>query len=491
MFGKIVVVLTIVAVFVAYGVWNHQQVAPVVYLELKHKSSVTSIRDWSDKLKNEAIQRFSKSITFETLTYEHNTTEFQNLFSHLKSSFPLVHQKLIVEHVGPYSSLLFTWKGKSNKSPVLYTAHFDVVPAPQPEQWSVPAFSGTVKDGYVYGRGTLDFKVGALAQLEAVEQLLKDNYVPERTIYLSYGCDEERSGKKGAAEITNLLASRGVELEIVHDEGGLIAVGQFPTIEKPIALVATCEKGFINVELKVECDPGHASMPSQNGCIGILSQGIVTIESTPMKSHVSVGIFSDLMRHLAPFSNPIGKFLLSHTSSLKPILTFAFGKIPTTNALIRTTIAPTIFRSGVKDNVLPGTAMASLNIRIHPSDKIDDVYNHLRSILDDKIKVTVLPNDRNEASKVACTNCLPFNTIFKTVEQVFPDVIVSPFLFVAASDSRHYRKISKNSYGFTPFYMPKQEMNKFHGFDERISTKNYIDLIQYFHTLIINVDKNI
>lgn len=183
----------------------------------------------------------------------------------------------------------------------------------------------------------------------------------------------------------------------------------------------------------------------------------------------------------------MGKFLLANSRMLGPLFSFAFSKLPTTNALVRTTIAPTIFSAGVKDNVLPSSARANLNIRVHPSDSIDTVVEYVRSLVDEKIQVKAVEFDQTEPSKVACTDCNPFRVIVKTIEKLYPDIVITPFLFVAASDSRHYRKISKNSYGFTPFVMVKSEMAKFHGFDERIPIKDYIDLIQYYSTLIQNM----
>lgn len=461
------------------------------YSKLKNPAKSDNIIHWSIEKKENAFKTFSKSLTFPTMYYNQDKEHFLKLIEHINASFPLVHSKLTFELIGPANSLLYTWKGKNEKkNPILLTAHLDVVPAPNPEKWSFPPFSGSRKDGYIYGRGSLDYKVSVIAQLEAVEELLRNNYVPERTVYLAYGNDEESSGNLGAKEITDYLQKKGVTLDFLLDEGGFITKGQFPTINKPIALISTCEKGFINLQLDLECEPGHASVPPNEQCIAIMSKSIYALDKHRPRAHISTGIFKNLLDHLIPHFHPIIRVIFSYYKWMTPLLDLVLSANPPTNALIRTTVSPTIFQSGIKDNVLPSFAKAVLNIRIHPLDSIKKVVTYVRSIIDKRINITILPGE-TEPSKVACVECQEFSMIYNTVENTFKDVIISPFLFVAASDSRHYRRISKNSYGFTPFFIDKTDVSKFHGFDERIHEDNYIQLIQFYNSLIQNVNENL
>eukprot|EP01080_Neovahlkampfia_damariscottae_P000140 gene140-4386_t len=486
--------VVILSIILGYFFYFINQQKPPVYNNLKTPAESNNIISWSKEKKDLTIQNFSKMLTFKTFVYEKDKEEFKKTFKFLKEKFPLVHSKLTLEKVGPLESLLYTWKGKSsNKGPILFTAHTDVVPTPNIEKWTHDPFSGKVSNDFIYGRGTLDVKVNVMGILEAVEELLKNNYEPERTIYLSFGSDEELGGFKGAKLITDLLESRGVQLDLVHDEGGFIVDGLFPTMKKPIAMITTCEKSFINVELNITCDPGHSSTPGRESCIGILSDSILKLENNQMKSNVDNGIVNNFLNHIAPYSEfGLVRFVLGHSILFSPILSFIFGRIKATNALIRTTTAFTKFNSGVKDNVLPNVATANINFRIHPNDNLEKLKKHIKSQIDPRIKITYLQSERVKEFPIACTNCNSFNAIYKSIESIFPNqLIIAPNLFVAASDSAHYRRISKNSYGFTPFWITKDDVNKFHGFDERISIKNYFQTIQYFYTVIKNTDQNI
>src|SRR5690606_40689716 len=136
-------------------------------------------------------------------------------------------------------------------------AHQDVVPVTEADAWTHPPFAGTVADGYLWGRGTMDDKGSLIAWLEAVERLLAEGFRPSRTVYLAFGHDEETGGE-GARAIAAHLAEQGVRLEFVLDEGGFVASGLLPSIEGPIALVGTAEKGYLTVELSAEETGGHS-----------------------------------------------------------------------------------------------------------------------------------------------------------------------------------------------------------------------------------------
>ena len=196
-----------------------------------------------------------------------NADQFKAFHALLQTKFPRTHAALKREVVNELS-LLYTWEGADPKAkPIMLLAHQDVVPiAPGTEgDWQAPAFSGEVKDGFVWGRGSWDDKGNLLSQLEAVEMLVASGYKPPRTIYLAYGADEEVGGFRGAAKISALLQSRGVQLDFVIDEGLLVLDGVMPGIAKPTALIGVAEKGYMSVVLKMSATPGHSSMPPKKG----------------------------------------------------------------------------------------------------------------------------------------------------------------------------------------------------------------------------------
>lgn len=139
------------------------------------------------------------------------------------------------------------------KNPIVLMAHQDVVPVePGTESlWSVDAFEGIIKNDTIWGRGTTDDKMNLIAIMESIEKLLRENYQPERTIYLAFGHDEEIGGK-GAIAIAKLLESRGIKADLILDEGGIITRDKIPGMTQSVALVGTSEKGYLSLELMVE-----------------------------------------------------------------------------------------------------------------------------------------------------------------------------------------------------------------------------------------------
>ena len=122
--------------------------------------------------------------------------------------------------------------------------------------------------------------------LEAVEMLLAEGFRPRRTVHLAFGHDEEVGGIRGAREIAALLRQRGVRLEMVLDEGGVIADGLLPGVSGPVALIGIAEKGFVSIELSTRSEGGHSSLPPPQSAVGILSAAIARLEDNPMPARL-------------------------------------------------------------------------------------------------------------------------------------------------------------------------------------------------------------
>jgi carboxypeptidase PM20D1 len=199
---------------------------------------------------NQAAAHLARAVTFATVSHqdpaENDAAAFLGLHAALAEMFPKAHHALGREVVSGHS-LLYTWKGKDpSKAPILLMAHLDVVPVePGTEgDWQKPPFSGAIDGGYVWGRGTMDFKVGVVGLLEAVEALVQKGHAPSRTVYLAFGHDEEVGGAQGARAIVDLLKSRGVHLAYVLDEGMVVTEHAMKGIDRPVALIGLAEKGY-------------------------------------------------------------------------------------------------------------------------------------------------------------------------------------------------------------------------------------------------------
>lgn len=436
-------------------------------------------------------EHLGQAIKFKTVSYQDpaqfNSKEFFGLHRYLEETFSEIHSKLNRETIGDYS-LLYTWKGReANLKPILLMAHMDVVPI-EPgteEHWSFPGFSGSITDDYIYGRGTLDFKVGLLGIFEAVEALLKQGFQTNRTIYLAFGHDEEVGGQRGAALIARQLQSTGVKLEFIIDEGLAITDGILPGISKPVALVGLTEKGVMYIELSVEAKGGHAMTAPRHTSIGILSTAIHKLEQVQFPARLEKPI-SEMFARLAVELPLPGKMVFANLWLFGGLVKKQLGTSPATNATIRTTVSTTIFEGGDRPSTLPKKARAVLRLAILPSDSISRALAFVQRIIDDpRVKITTLQDAfSGEPSPVSATDSLGFKIIEKTIQQVFPEVIVAPGLCIGATDARHYTELCNNIYRFCPFWLKPDDVNRIHGNDERISIENYKQIVEFYAQLI-------
>jgi len=435
-----------------------------------------------------AAERLAGAVRLRTISYETpsaaSRSEFLVLHSYLEAAFPHVHASLQREVVNNFS-LLYTWTGQNpSAKPIVLMAHQDVVPiAPGTEsQWHAGPFSGEVKDGFIWGRGAWDDKGNLMAILEAVEALAAAGFKPQRTVYLAFGHDEENGGEDGAKAIASLFRQRGIRPEFVLDEGMLIADGIMPGLEPPVALIGVAEKGSATLKLTAVAPPGHSSMPGARTAIGSLATALECLERHPFPAAVG-GVAAEMFDAVAPEMRGLNRVALSNLWLLEPVVRWQLTRTPSTNALLRTTTAITVIRGGNKENVLPESAEALVNFRTLPGDTVSHLIAHVRSVVDDRIRIDVLPQ-ASEASPVASRTSAAYQLIARSVRELFPGVVVAPGLMIGATDSRHMVALADDVYRFSPVRARAEDLPRFHGTDERISVANYVELIRFYQTLI-------
>ena len=414
---------------------------------------------------------------------------FLALHEYLEKAFPRTHETLKREVVGEGRlSLLYTWEGTDpSASPFLLMSHIDVVPVEIDGEtpWTHPAFGGDVADGYVWGRGALDVKCGAVAILEAVEFLIAEGFQPACTIYIAIGHDEEVGGHNGNAKIAALLKHRGVRLQYVLDEGGAILDGVIEGPTSPVAFIGVAEKRIVGLRLTATGPTGHASMPPPQTAISILAAAIHELQSRPMRTRLD-GATDLMLDYLGPEMPFFRKAILANRWLFDGLVRSQLANQPPTNATIRPTVAPTKVESGVAENVLPATASAYLDVRLLPGDTAESVLAYVKRIVNDDRVTCSLESNAMEASPVSDTNSEAFVTLHRTIREVFPDVIVVPGLTTVSTDSRHYGAITDNTFRFIPMRIAQEDLKRIHGTDERISVENYLEIIRFFIQQIRN-----
>lgn len=411
---------------------------------------------------------------------------FLRLHAFLEESYPLLHAQLQKEVVNDYS-LLYSWRGSDpTRKPILLMAHIDVVSveAATENQWTHPPFSGATAEGFVWGRGALDIKSGALAILEAVEQLASQGFRPNRDIHLALGHDEEVGGVRGNQAIAALLTERGVRFEYVLDEGGVIVHDVIPGVAAPVAYVAIAEKGYYGLQLTGKALGGHSSMPPRQSAIGTVAKAIYTLETHSFSADLG-GVTGRMLDFLGPEMPFWARLVLGNRWLFAPLIRRQFERSPAMNATMRTTTAVTMVGGGVSRNVLPTAAWAVVNFRIMPGQTSKDVLTRARSLLDPGIELEQ-SGFTSEPSRISDVTSEAFGTLHTTIVEVFPDVVVTPALAVVTTDSRHYEAIAENTFRFIPTRMGPRDLSRPHGIDERISVENYVEMVRFFIQLIRN-----
>ena len=437
-----------------------------------------------------AVERFAGSVRFPTISHGDpalfDPAPFEAFEAYVREVFPLVHGTLEVETVGGHS-LLYTWAGTdSSLSPVILLAHSDVVPVePGTEgEWTNPPFSGLVEDGYVWGRGAMDDKASLMGILEAAESLIARGFEPQRTVLFSFGHDEEIGGLDGARSVAALLEERGVVAAYAVDEGMAIVEDALPGVQGPVALLGLAEKGYISVLLSVEVEGGHSSTPPPETAVGILARALTRLEDHPMDARLE-GPSRMLMETMAPHMPFSLRLVMANLWLFEGAVIRIMTDTPETDASVRTTTAPTLFRAGVKDNILPTQAQAVVNFRILPGDRSQDVLSHVEETVDDpRVHMEVYQGTSTEPSPVSRMESFGYRELRATVQEVFPGTGVAPFLTLGGTDSKHFVRVAEDVYRFAPLRYRPELAGGVHGTDERIPVEDYLDMVRFYTRLL-------
>lgn len=432
------------------------------------------------------IAVLSSAVQCKTISHLDSTQTDWNEFTRLKDifaqSFPLCETFSIASGAGPYN-LVYCFPGEDQQAlPILLTAHLDVVGA-QDQAWTHPPFSGTVEGGYLYGRGSFDCKIQAVAILTAFESLLSEGKKPSRTFYVAFGCDEECNGSlEGASTIASYFEKQNVHFAYVLDEGGVVSQRYIKGFEQDIAVVGVAEKGYMDVQLSAQCSAGHSSTPSFPTALGRVGRAAYRLErkSMPAKLTAPVKAMLESLGRQGVFAY---RLLFLNAWITKPILLWVFSKNPTLNALVRTTVVPTMIEASDKSNVIAEQATAMVNVRLLPTQTQEEVLGWMKKVIGDpavKLKVVRF----TPASEVSPAEGEAFSHLASTITACFRDALVTPYLMLGATDARKYQNLSNHIYRFTPVRMDKSEVGRMHGVDERISEENIQLAVTFYATLV-------
>lgn len=435
-----------------------------------------------------ALVHLQQAIQCKTISHsdttQNDTSAFVSFHSLLEKSYPFIHLELRKEIINKYT-LLYTWPGvDTTLKPIILMAHMDVVPVENDSKklWNEDPFGGVLKEGFIWGRGSVDDKINLISMFEATEELLRQGFKPGRTIYFVFGHDEEVGGLKGAKKVADLLLKRNIQADLILDEGGVITTDKIPSMRKPVALLGTAEKGYLTLTLTVEKAGGHSSMPESETAVDILLNALTKVRSSPLPARVT-DAQQDFIEYLGPELPFIQKIAFANSWLFEPLIINQYSKTPVGNATMRTTVAPTLLNIGIKENIIPSVAKATINLRLLPGDSISLIIDRLtETIADDRLTISIV--NGGEALPTTSVKSFGYRAIEKATKVTFDSTVVTPFLLIGGTDSKHFKEVSESIIRFSPVIDPIG----FHGINERVSLDSYKLSIWFYYQLLGDIN---
>lgn len=418
-----------------------------------------------------------KTISAEGLREE---SEFEKFRALLPQCYPYIFSHCTVERVDT-TGLLIRWQGKSAEQPAVFLSHYDVVPADE-NAWKKPPFKAVLEDGVLWGRGTLDMKNQLCGVMEAMEHLISISFQPEHDIYMALSGEEEVMGPT-AASIRDLFVSRHITPAFVLDEGGDIMDGFFPGADVNCAMVGIGEKGAANLEFIAKSAGGHASVPTKDNPLPRLCRAMAKLEQHPFpqRSGPALERLVDTMGRYCSFST---RLLLANRNILWPLY---FRWLRRTGGMIgassQTTFALTQASGSSAVNVLPNEARMFANLRLLWGDTTESVIARLQDIINDPDVEIVAHASTEPRPDSALTQ--GWEALQNAIHATWPEAVVTPYLMVACTDSRHWRDICPNVYRFSAKCVTGEEKATVHGNNERIRVENTANAAKFFVRLMM------
>ncbi|KAL3459368.1 hypothetical protein BJX64DRAFT_291342 [Aspergillus heterothallicus] len=450
---------------------------------------------------------------------------FYEIEDYIKTVYPTIFSTVSLDHANTHG-LIITWKGSlppATAKPILLLAHQDVVPV-LPEtvsEWTHPPYEGYFDGEKIWGRGATDDKGYMISLLESLDLLIQSGFKPKRTVILAFGCDEEISGENCGRPIADLLHERYGDdgIYLIIDEG---SVGIQREFNASFALVSVAEKGYLDIGIEVSGSGGHASNPPEHNVIGILSEIVTEIEQNPFQGRVTTANPMFGFLECAAVHAPDSSFPDSLRSKLSQVASRDANaernlakELDHLRYYFRTSQSVGKINGGLKINAIPELASAMVNLRLAVETSVATVQTHYEALISpiakrhnmtlsgfsssppslssNPRKITLSSVDALEPAPVSPVSADAFRVLSGTIKRTLKpleddqELIVSPYLMPANTDTKFFWALSKNIYRFTPINLV-ENLNRAHTVDEFIRAAEFVREPLFFATLVLNAD---
>lgn len=436
----------------------------------------------------EYVEKLSKMINCKTVWTVNGQydSEFAKFYSLLDELFPHLSARAQRLTFGG-GCFVYVIKGKNAKKNIMLMSHHDVVDGG--EGWETDAFCATEKDGYLYGRGSIDTKTPLFAELQACEELLSEGYDFEGVnIYIGSSNNEEVGGD-GMVLATEYFKNNGIRFDLVLDEGGAITQGQIPGVKCKSAVVAVHEKSRHYFKCSVNSEQlGHGGFGKAADSAALnISKFIAEVNDAKIyKGHFYPEVRATFERHVPYMAFPMN-VLFGNISIFAPIIKKIMMGIPAASAMLSTSVSfQTVFAGdSTQPTFRAKNAEAIMFLRCV---REDDLYRGLEKIkkIGEKYGVVI-----EELERDYCQPTSFESDTFKQIEELlhkdFPDVAVVPFLLTAGTDARRFTDVADNILRFAPIDLNKKQFATIHGANEHIGIKNIGECVVFYRDVVKTV----
>jgi len=461
-------------------------VSLIVLLPLAFSSSVVAqgpVIDW-EKQKAEILQHYRALVQINSSSPPGNETKVVEYLKKVLEGDGIPTKTLALD--ANRANLVARLKGNGSKRPLLILAHTDVVPV-QMEKWPVDPFGAVMKDGYIWGRGTVDDKDKLVAMLMMMLLVKRSGAVLDRDlIFLAESGEEADTTGVGI----NFMVDRHfdeIDAEFAITEGGTARVenGRITAV-----LVGTTEKVPRRARLVSSGSSGHGSVPRVDNSVVHLGAAIAKVGAweTPMHLNETTRVYLDKLASISPPDRAARYKALLDPQRARGLQRYLAENEPAIYSMLRTSVVPTMLKAGVGANVIPSEAEATLDIRALPGEDINEFYDEMRKVIGDPaVKIVPIPATRPEAAPSRLDT-----DVYRTIEQVskrmYPESVVLPSMSTGASDMAQLRAKGIQSYGIGPAVTDEDRAQYgAHSDVERLSESSLYRFVEFTWNVVTEV----